>query len=53
MPGVNFVQQEESSCTGTYMCALIFVSAPSNHEATATFDLRLAVVFSVVCFCKL
>lgn len=36
-----------------YVCINFFVSALSNHEATAAFDLWLAVIFCVVCFCKL
>lgn len=40
-------------CRSLYACFSFFVSALSNHEATATFDLWLAVIFSLVCFCKL
>lgn len=35
------------------MCIIFLLSAPSNHEATATFDLWLAVIFSIVSFCNM
>lgn len=35
------------------MCIIFFASALRDHEAKATFDLWLAIIFSVVSFCKL